>query len=69
MPQDPAPALDAEFIRHMASEQVRIALAPPDLDAVRMQVNGLLEEIRHVTLRDRATADPEPIVALEDWPT
>ena len=68
MPDDSGPALDAETIRRMAAETVRITLTPPEVDALRPLLNSLLEEIRQVTPGARAGAEPEPGVTMEDWP-
>ena len=68
MLDDPGPSLDAETIRRVASEQVRISLKPAEVDAIQALLKSLLEEIRQITPRDRATAEPEPVIAVEDWP-
>jgi len=68
MPDQPGPALDAETIRRMAAETVGITLTPPEVDLLRPLLNSLLEEIRQVAPGDRAGAEPEPGVTMEDWP-
>ena len=68
MPDVPNPSLDAETIRRVASEQVRISLTPAEVDALQTLLNSLLDEIRQVTARDRAAAEPEMGVTVEDWP-
>ncbi|MFI5456661.1 MAG: hypothetical protein ACHRXM_14530 [Isosphaerales bacterium] len=68
MPDAPNPALDAETIRRVASEQVRISLAPAEVDALQTLLNSLLDEIGLITSRDRASAEPETGVSVEDWP-
>ncbi len=68
MPDQPGPALDAETIRRMAAETVRITLTPAEVDALRPVLNSLLEEIRQVKSGDRAGAEPESGVTMEDWP-
>ncbi len=68
MPEDPGPSIDVETIRRVASEQLQLSLKPAEVDAIRNQLNSLLGEIRQVTTRDRATAEPEPVVTVEDWP-
>ncbi len=68
MPDVPNLSLDAETIRRVASEQVRIALTPADVDALQALLNSLLEEIRQVNSRDRGSAEPETGVTVEDWP-
>ncbi len=64
----PNPTLDAETIRRMASEEVPLALSPPEVEALRSTLKGLLEEIGRVTLADRAGSEPETRVILEEWP-
>jgi hypothetical protein len=68
MLDDPSPALDAETIRRMAAESVRIALTPAEVDALRPLLNSLLEEIRQVRPGDRDGTEPELSFTLEEWP-
>jgi hypothetical protein len=68
MPDVPNPALEAETIRRMAREQVMLALSPAEVDALHTVLNSLLEEIRQIAPRDRADAEPEVRVAVEEWP-
>jgi hypothetical protein len=68
MPDLSNPAIDAEIIRRMASEHVRMALAPNEVDAVQSVLSSLLEEIRQIAPGDRAGAEPETSVTVEDWP-
>ena len=68
MPDETGPALDAETIRRMAAELVRITLTPAEVDALRPLLNSLLEEIRQVRPGDRAGVEPELGVTREDWP-
>jgi hypothetical protein len=68
MPDVPNPALDAETIRRMASEEVMLSLTPAEVDAVHSLLNPLLEEIRQISPRDRAGAEPEVSVIVEEWP-
>jgi hypothetical protein len=68
MPDVPIPSLEAETIRRVASEQVRISLSPAEVDALQTLLNSLLDEIGLITTRDRATAEPEMGVTVEDWP-
>ena len=68
MPDEPAQDLDAETIRRMAAHEVRIALSPGEVDALSKTLGPLLEEIRKVTLGERAGAEPEGSFVLEDWP-
>ena len=68
MPEDPGTSPDAETIRRVASEQVKLSLKPAEVDAIQTLLSSLLGEIRQVTTRDRATAEPEPVVTVEEWP-
>jgi hypothetical protein len=68
MADAPRPALDAETIRRMAAEDVRIALSPAEVDALRSLLDSLLDEIRQMAPRDRAGSEPEPIISVEEWP-
>jgi hypothetical protein len=64
----PNPLLAAETIRRVASEQVRISLTPAEVDALETLLNSLLDEIGQIKLPDRATAEPEATVTVEEWP-
>jgi hypothetical protein len=68
MPEFPDPVLDVETIRRIASEDVMLPLSPAELDAIHSVINGLIGEIRQVTLRDRAGAEPEVSIVVEEWP-
>jgi hypothetical protein len=68
MPDVPKPALEAETIRRMAAEEVYLPLSPSEVDALRTTLNGLLEEIGGIKLSDRAGAEPETTISVEDWP-
>ena len=68
MPDEPAPDFDAETIRRMAAHEVKIALAPDEVDALSKTLGPLLEEIRKVAPADRAGAEPEGSFVVEDWP-
>jgi hypothetical protein len=68
MPDQPAPELDAETIRRMAAHEVKIALAPGEVDALSKTLGPLLEEIRQVGPGDRAGAEPEGSFVVEEWP-
>jgi hypothetical protein len=68
MPNAPRPALEAETIRRMADEEVRLALRPSEVDALRTTLNGLLEEIGQIASSDRAGAEPEMSITVEEWP-
>ncbi len=68
MPDEPARELDAETIRRMAAHEVELALSPGEVDALSQLLGSLLEEIRKVAPADRAGAEPEAAVTVEDWP-
>jgi hypothetical protein len=68
MPDFPDPVIDVETIRRIAGEDVMLPLTPAELDAIHSVLNPLIGEIRQVTLRDRAGAEPEVIVVVEEWP-
>lgn len=68
MPDEPAPDYDAETIRRMAAHEVKIALAPGEVDALSQTLGPLLEEIRKVAPADRDGAEPEGSFVVEDWP-
>ena len=61
------PALDAGTIRSMAAEEVRIALTPAEIEALVPLLDSLLEEIRAIAPGDRAGAEPEPSITVEEW--
>jgi hypothetical protein len=67
MPDAPSPPLDAETIRRMAAEEVRIALTPAEVEALRPLLNSLLDEIRGMAPGDRAGAEPEAKITVEEW--
>jgi len=68
MPDEPARELDAETIRRMAAHEVKLALSSGEVDALSKLLGSLLEEIRKVASADRAGAEPEAAVIVEDWP-
>jgi hypothetical protein len=61
-------AVEAETIRRMASEAVRIAVSPAEVDALRSLLNSLLDEIGRIAPDDRAGAEPEVSITVEEWP-
>ena len=67
MPDVPNPALEAETIRRMAAEEVKLALRPSEVEAVRTTLNGLLEEIGWIAPSDRAGVEPETSIMVEEW--
>ncbi len=62
------PAIEAETIRRMASEEVRIAVSPAEVEALRSLLNSLLDEIGRIAPADRAGAEPEVSITVEEWP-
>jgi hypothetical protein len=68
MPDEPAPELDPETIRRMAAHVVKVPLTPGEVDALSKTLGPLLEEIRKVAPADRAGAEPESSVTVEEWP-
>jgi hypothetical protein len=68
MPEAPKPALEAETIRRMASEQVMISLTQAEVEELHNLLNSLLEEIRQISQRDRAGVEPESGVVVQEWP-
>lgn len=69
MPEIANPPLEAETIRRFAREQVGLALSDHEVDALKTTLNGLLDEIRQIAPRDRATAEPETSVTVLEWTT
>ena len=69
MPEPPKPALEAETIRRWASEQVEIALAPGEIDALKTLLNDLLDEIRLMKQSDRGSVEPESGIVVQEWPS
>jgi hypothetical protein len=68
MPDEPVPDLDPETIRRMAADLVKISLSPAEIDALSKLLGPLMEEIRKVAPADRAGAEPELTVTVEEWP-
>ncbi len=64
----PNPALEAETIRRMANEEVRIAVSPSEVEALRSLLNPLLDEISRIAPSDREGAEPEVGITVEEWP-
>ena len=67
MPEHLVPALDLQTIRRMATEELLLSLTPAEVEALHPLLNSLLEEIRQVSPRDRAGAEPEPTVVVQEW--
>jgi Asp-tRNA(Asn)/Glu-tRNA(Gln) amidotransferase C subunit len=68
MPDAPNATLEGETIRRMAAEEVKLALRPSEVDALRTTLNALLEEIGRIAPIDRAGAEPETHISVEEWP-
>jgi hypothetical protein len=68
MPDEPRPTLEAETIRRMAAEEVKLALRPAEVDALRTTLNAILDEIGRIAPGDRAGSEPETAITVEDWP-
>ena len=64
MPEFPDPAIESETIRRMASEEVMLSLTQAEVEALHNMLNSLLEEIRQISPRDRAGAEPEVSVVV-----
>lgn len=60
--------LEPETIRRRASEEVKLALSPSEVEALRTMLQSLLDEIGRITLADRAGAEPEVSITVEEWP-
>lgn len=63
----PAPVLEPETVRRMASEVVKIALVPADVEPVRAMLESLLTEIGQIMPAVRAGAEPETTIVVEEW--
>jgi hypothetical protein len=68
MPEAPKPALAAETIRRMASEEVMNSLTQNEVEKLHNLLHSLLEEIRQISPSDRAGAEPEAGVVVLEWP-
>jgi hypothetical protein len=68
MPEAPKPALEAETIRRMASDEVMLSLTQAEVEALHSLLNSLVEEIRQISPRDRAGAEPEVSIVVQEWP-
>jgi hypothetical protein len=68
MPEFPDPAIEVETIRRIASEDVMLSLTQAEVEALHNMLNSLVEEIRQISPRDRAGAEPEVSVVVEEWP-
>jgi len=68
MPEFPDPAIEVETIRRIASEDVMLSLTKAEVEALHNMLNSLLEEIRQISPRDRAGAEPEVSIVVEEWP-
>jgi hypothetical protein len=63
------PPLDIETIRRIAREQVGISLSNDEVAAIKTLLDGLLAEIRLIAMSDRASAEPETVAIVEEWPS
>ena len=68
MPEFPDPVIEVETIRRIASEDVMLSLTQAEVEALHNMLNSLVEEIRQISPRDRAGAEPEVGVVVEEWP-
>jgi hypothetical protein len=68
MPEFPGPAIEVETIRRIASEDVTLSLTQAEVEALHNVLNSLVEEIRQISPRDRAGAEPEVSIVVEEWP-
>jgi hypothetical protein len=59
---------DAETIRRIAREQVKLDLSDAEVEALQPVIKGLYEEIGRIQPEDRAGAEPDVMFGLEDWP-
>jgi hypothetical protein len=69
MPDRPDPPIDDETIARFAKEQVKITLTHSEVGAVKTLLDGLLDEIGQISLRDRGSAEPETSIIVQEWPT
>jgi hypothetical protein len=67
MPEHLNSALDRQTIQRMATEELHLLLTPAEVEALHPLLNSLLEEIRQVSMRERAVAEPEPTVIVQEW--
>jgi hypothetical protein len=67
MPEHLRPALDRQTIQRMASEELLLVLTPAEVEALHPLLNSLWEEIRQISPRDRAGAEPEPTIVVQEW--
>jgi hypothetical protein len=68
MPEFPEPVIELETIRRIASEDLMLSLAQAEVEALHNMLNSLVEEIRQISPRDRAGAEPEVSIVVEEWP-
>jgi hypothetical protein len=68
MPEFPDPVIEVETIRRIASEDVMLSLTQAEVEALHNMLNALVEEIRQISPRDRAGAEPEAGIVVEEWP-
>jgi hypothetical protein len=68
MPEFLDPVIEVETIRRIAGEDVKLSLTQAEVEALHTMLNSLVEEIRQISPRDRAGAEPEVSIVVEEWP-
>jgi hypothetical protein len=68
MPEFLDPVIEVETIRRIAGEDVKLFLTQAEVEALHNVLNSLVEEIRQISPRDRAGAEPEVSIVVEEWP-
>jgi hypothetical protein len=68
MPEFLDPVIEVETIRRIAGEDVKLSLTQAEVEALHNVLNSLVEEIRQISPRDRAGAEPEVSIVVEEWP-
>jgi hypothetical protein len=68
MPEFLDPVIAVETIRRIAGEDVMLSLTQAEVEALHTMLNSLVEEIRQISPRDRAGAEPEVSIVVEEWP-
>jgi hypothetical protein len=68
MPEFLDPVIEVETIRRIAGEGVMLSLTQAEVEALHTMLNSLVEEIRQISARDRAGAEPEVSIVVEEWP-
>jgi hypothetical protein len=68
MPEFLDPVIEVETIRRIAGEGVMLSLTQAEVEALHTMLKSLVEEIRQISPRDRAGAEPEVSIVVEEWP-